>query len=332
VIHQVAATSRISVRRGEIVLCATTATSSLLAALAPDLRDRVARNAAAGKPAQITLAEAGAMRTANLPFELRAASAGLVAELLDARAGAFVWEPAALPEFVETYGRPIPLAALALDHARRTGVTGTVELLDQAYERARRVTPRLAGLALDATEQRMLALVDGRTTTRDLAARAGLSPDRAAATVARLYTADLIAPSAGPQVAAARTLAVIDADREGVIAPLRARLRRWPQPVEVVELDPDRPLAAAALELHAEMVWIGVAALTRDVIDHELPVLAKAGAWVVCVLDAPNPALAHQMLQAGVFAVLTKPVHVHEIERLMARPRTQEPPCPPSSS
>lgn len=267
-------TLRISLRRGEILLAATTAVGALEPQLAPELRDRVMRNAALGKPMQITLAEAGAMRTANLPFELHAATTRLISDAFDVRAGRFAWEPTqALPEFVDTFGRHVSLSGLAIDHARRTGG--------------------------DAARTRRRA-------------------------------AELIAPSAASCAALPRTLAVLDADGDGVIAPLRARLGRLVPPVEVVELDPARPVSSAVLEVHAGLLWIGVAALTRQVLEHELPILARGGGIaVVCVLDAPNPALSSRMMQAGVHAVLTKPVHVQEIERLLSVTWGQEPPCPP---
>jgi len=328
---------RISLRRGEILLGATTAVGALEPQLAPELRERVTRNAALGKPMQITLAEAGAMRTANLPFELHAASTRLIADAFDARAGRFAWEATqALPEFVEAFGRHVSLTGLALDHARRTGgaVSGaSSDRLDRVYDRAPRFSHKIAGAQLDGAEQRVLGLVDGRASARELAARSGLPSDRVAAALTRLCAADLIAPSTASSAAIPRTLAVLDADRDGVIAPLRARLGRLARPVEVVELDPARPVSSAVLEVHAELVWIGVAALTRDVLEHELPILARdGGIAVVGVLDAPNPALSSRLLQAGLHAVLTKPVHVHEIERLLSVTRTQEPPCPPFSS
>jgi len=329
------AVARISLRRGEILLCATTGTASLDAALTPELRDRVIRNLTIGKPALVTLAEAGASRAANLPLELHAASARLIADLLDARSGRFTWEPAVvLPEFVEAFGRHVSLTALALDQARRAAGAAMPEGgLDRIYDRTARFSRKLAGAQLDGTEQRVLALIDGRTCARDIATRAGMPPDRVAATLSRLSAADLISHAEPSQASATRTLAVLDADRDGVIAPLRVGLGRRAQPIDVIELDPARPVAAATLASRADIVLIGVAALTRHVIEHEIPILARDGnIAVVCLLDAPNAALASQILQAGVHAVLAKPVHLQEIERLLSVTRTQEPPCPPFSS
>ncbi len=54
---------------------------------------------------------------------------------------------------------------------------------------------------------------------------------------------------------------------------------------------------------------------------------------VVCVLESPNPQLATQMLRAGLHAVIAKPVHLTQLERLLSgsRNNTQEIPCLPFS-
>jgi len=323
-------TARISLRRGEILLCTSTdddgwlsgdSRSESRAELTAELRERVTRNLAIGKPALVTLAEAGVARAANLPLELHAASTRLLAELIEARSGRFVWEPAvALPEVVEAFGRQVSLTALALELARRTAVSVPLaSVLDRIYDRTPRFSEKLAGARLDVAEQRVLSVVDGRSSGRDIVARVGRSLDSVAQALTRLCAADLVSHSEVSQLGGARTLAVLDGDRDELVAPLRARLARRQPPFEVVELDPARPVAATTREARADVVLIGVAQLTAHVIEHELPIIARDGsAAVVCVLEAPNTALASRMLQAGLHAVLAKPVHVTEIERLLS--------------
>ena len=94
------------------------------------------------------------------------------------------------------------------------------------------------------------------------------------------------------------------------------------------------PLAAATLEAHPAVVLVGIAALGRQVLEHDLPIIARDSTIaVVCVLDAPDPQLAARMLRVGLHAVIAKPVHVTEIERLLfgSRNITEEIQCPPFS-
>lgn len=345
VIDQPPHTLRISLRRGEILLASTTqedgSLADVLAAearldsrddtrsetrpgpieLVPELRQRVSRNLALGKPVLVTLAEAGVTRAGSLPLDLHAVSARLIAELLDARSGRFVWEPAAvLPEFVEAFGRHVSLTALALEHARRAnGEVPTELVLDRIYDRTPRFSQKIAGARLDGAEQRVLSLVDGRSSGREIVVRAGVVPDRVAQVLVRLCAADLIAHGEISHIVAVRTVAVLDPDGDELVAPLRAQLRGGSQAFEVIELDPSRPVAVTTLEAHADVVLIGASKLTAHVIDHELPIIAREGTVaVVCVLDAPNTALATRMLQSGLHAVIAKPVHVTELERLLS--------------
>lgn len=311
------APARIWLRRGEILACAGSELPGSHGELAPELRERVIRGLAAGKPALVTLAEAGATRATNLPLELHAASTRTIGALLDARAGRFTWQAAAaLPDFVEAFGRQVSLTAIALEHARRAAPgPRLLGVLEHVYDRSPRFSEKLAGARLDTEEQRVLALVDGQTTGRDMAARARLAADDCAAILSRLNAADLIQREPGPRSNASRTLAVLDGGSDEMVAVLRSRL----QPVEVIELDPARSLAAATLEARPALVLVGVAALSRHVLEHELPVIARdTTTAIVGVLESPNPALAAQLLRAGLHAVLAKPLHVTEIESLLS--------------
>jgi hypothetical protein len=328
------ATARVWLRRGEILMCSgSNAESGSLGELTVQQRERVTRSLLVGKPALVALAEAGVARVANLPLELHAASARVLAELLDARAGRFGWEPAvSLPDFVDAFGRPVSLTAVALERARQGLGARLVGVLDPIYDRSPRFSEKLAGARLTADEQRVLALIDGQTTGRDAIARARLGSDDGAAVLTRLCAADLIRRDVATHSTAAPTLAVLDGD--DFVGPLRELLGRRSPPVEVIALDPAHSLAAATLEAHPAVVLVGIAALGRQVLEHDLPIIARDSTIaVVCVLDAPDPQLAARMLRVGIHAVIAKPVHVTEIERLLfgSRNITEEIPCPPFS-
>ncbi|HEY0991727.1 MAG TPA: hypothetical protein VGD80_31960, partial [Kofleriaceae bacterium] len=239
-----------------------------------------------------------------------------------------------LPDFVDAFGRPVSLTAVALERGRRAGSSRLAGVLDHVYDRSPRFSEKLAGARLTAEEQRVLALLDGQTTGRDLIARGRLSSDDGAAILTRLCAADLIARDLATRSTAAPTLAVLDSDGDDFVATLRDRLGRRSPPVEVIALDPAHSLAAATLEARPAVVLVGVAALGRQVLEHDLPIIARDSTIaVVCVLEAPDPQLAARMLRAGLHAVIAKPVHVTEIERLLfgSRTITQEMPCPPFS-
>jgi DNA-binding response OmpR family regulator len=317
-----AATARIWLRRGEILMCSgSTVEPRWSGEVTHELRERLIRNLALGKPVLVTLAEAGVTRATNLPLELHAASAGIIGELLDARSGRFAWEPAvSLPDFVEAFGRHVSLTAVALEHARRTAAGArSLAALEQIYDRTPRFSDKLAGARLTGEEQRMLALLDGQSAGRDLVARARLSPERGAAILTRLCAADLIHHELASRTASARILAVLDVDGEEVVASLRARLARRSQPIEPIALDPARPLAAATIEARAAVVLVGVAWLGQHVLAHEVPLIARHGTIaVVGVLESPDPTHAAQLLRAGLHAVIAKPVHLTEIEHLLS--------------
>lgn len=314
--------ARIWLRRGEILMCSgSSLESSSLGDVTPELRERLTRNLMIGKPLEVTLAEAGVTRVTNLPLELHAASARMVGELLDARWGRFAWQPAvALPDFVEAFGRHVSLTAVALEHSRRAASgPRSPGVLEHVYDRTARFSEKLAGARLCAEEQRVLALLDGQTSGRNIVDRAKLPPDRGAAILTRLCAADLIHQAPGARGASARVVAVLDGDGDELIASLRARLGRRSQPIDVIALDPTRPLAAATLEARPAVALVGVAVLTKHVLAHELPLIARDGTIaLVCVLESPDPLLAAQMLRAGLHAVIAKPVHLTEIERLLS--------------
>jgi DNA-binding response OmpR family regulator len=314
------ATARIWLRRGEILMgSGPDAESSWLGQLTPELRERLHRNLLIGKPMPVTLAEAGMTPATTLPLELHAASARMIGELLDARSGRFAWEPAAaLPDFVEAFGRHVSLTTVALEHARRAAFDArSPGVLEHVYDRSPRFSEKLAGARLHTEEQRVLALLDGQATGGDVVACARLAPERGVAILTRLCAADLIHRSQASHGAAARTIAVLDGDGE-----LVAALRAWPgcrsPPLEVIELDRSRSLASTVLEARPAVALVGVAALGRSVLEHELPAIARdSTVAVVCILESPDPPLAAQMLRAGVHAVIAKPVHLTEIERLL---------------
>lgn len=318
-------TTRVWLRRGDIVMCGKSAidlpalSASFGDRLTQVVRDRLQQAQQTGKPVEIILAEAGITSTSELPQVLQTASAQRVGELLASPSGQVAWQSLSpLPDFVEAFGRHISLTAITLDHGRRAAEPNSSVRLDQIYDRTDGFSQKLAGARLSAEEQRLLGLVNGHTTVHELVARAKLPVARVAAVLARLSAAELIRSDQSSH-AIVRTLAVRDDDRDNFIAPLRARLGSRSEPVEVVELPADEPLAAAARRVRPNVLVLSAAALTVDVLERELPAIIREGEIaVVCVLDIPDPSLTTKLRSVGVHEVISKPLHVNELERLLS--------------
>lgn len=320
----------IHVRRGGILMCTTSRYdgSSLGSMPSNDVPPELVQRArslqrAEGKPALITLAQGGGTRVDDLPAELHALGGRLLTELLGTTAGRFVWQPAlSLPDYVDAFGRHLSITTIALARERQSPdlVLPSV-FLDEVYDRTPRFSAKLGGARLDNDERRLLGLIDGRYTVREILGRAELSTDRAAAIFSRLRNVDLIRSEAMSGVVdiAGGAVVVLDPDEEGFIAPLRAHLARRPQPIEVISLDPAHELAVTMLKLQPRLVVINGNLITTDFVTRELVPISRAGTiGLAAVLDCPDPLRLEAMLEAGVHAVLTKPIHINEIERLIS--------------
>ncbi len=325
----IAGTFEVYLRRGEVLMCTTTRFdrgslgSVALAALPKPIVQRAQEDQRlTGKPALVTFAQAGVTRVTDLPAELHAIGGRLLAELFAARAGRFAWTPmSALPDYVDAFGRHLSVTAVALAHQRtRTSSTTAPLFLEEIYDRTPRFSEKLVGARLSSDEQRMLAMIDGRSTVRELLAKAELSSDKAATIIARLRNVDLIR-SEGISVVgevAGGVVAVLDPDRDGFIIPLRAHLARRPQPIEVSELAPEN-LATQVLKIRPRLLIVNARLLTRELLERELMPLAQTGqVTLAAVLDAPDPVEIDEILSSSMHAVLVKPVHLNDFERLLS--------------
>lgn len=303
-------------RRGEVMLVAAAGDRDAdLARVPPAVGARIGADAARGKPVAVGLAEAGLAPIAELPAVLLARSTSLLAELLEVREGWIAWHPAgALPDFAEAFGRPVSLTAALL----RRGPRGHApSALGDTLVRAPRFSARLAGVRLDADEQRVLGLVDGQLTVREVIARAELAHARAIAVIARLRAAELVRVEArlgrsGP----AALVGVLDVDAEGVIEPLRAYLRQRPEPLEVLAIGEEA--LVAWVERHRPRAILAHAARIAADSVHQVLIEAQVrGATTIAVLERASAARTEALLHAGFHAVLIKPFHAQELERVL---------------
>jgi AmiR/NasT family two-component response regulator len=192
------------------------------------------------------------------------------------------------------------------------------------YDRGPGFSAKLRQLELSASEQRVLTVVDGRTSIRTIADRTALSPRDVGRILFRLGEIDLVQPRhtfRPSSVVTSRTLAILDGDREGVQQALRALLRRRPEPIEVRDLSAEAdPLAVIKRErpclviLNQEGAAHDIAEIARE-IRHTEPL---ANTSLAAVLERRSAARIDQLAAAGFDAVWVKPLHFRELSQLIA--------------
>jgi CheY-like chemotaxis protein len=321
----------IHIRRGDVLMCTTSKfdQSSLgsapAARIPPELLSRARRHQQNdGKPILVTLAQAGAIPVNDLPAELHRFAGRLLGELLGATAGRFAWRATlTLPDYVDAFGRHLSITSIALARHRGPMTALPAVFLDEVYDRMPRFSDKLAGARLSSDEQRLLTLVDGRHTVRDILARAAISSDQAATVFARLRNVDLIRSNDASRAAeiAGGAVVVIDPDAQ-FVAPLGDYLARRPQPIELIALPIHElgtsELAPALLKLRPRLVIVNARLLAADLALGELGSVVRGGTiTIAAILDFQDPAEVDALLRAGFHAVLVKPLHENDLERLL---------------
>jgi hypothetical protein len=272
-----------------------------------------------GTPAVVTLAEGGFEIEVDVAAALKSHSYRLLAAAMSVRTGQFVWREQRPPGYVESFGRPLSLTAAALDHARGLPRTSAVDsaVLEHIYQRAARFSDAIAGLRLTAPERAVLAAIDGSTPVRQLGERTKMSPRQVVTTVTYLAAVELITRS-DPSLGLGRStapLVVHDLDT-AFIGQLRTLLARRPLSLPLLEVANAADLDATVSRTKPQIILIGA---DTHALPPELNALAKlTSATVVAVLEVGDAKTAADTLALGYDAVLFKPVHITELERLLA--------------
>ncbi|MGE0546331.1 MAG: response regulator [Kofleriaceae bacterium] len=317
-------------RHGEVLMCTTTNTEvvdvgelDLGRVPRSELEKARLEQSRTGKPPAVTLAENGFIRASDLPVALRGTSKRLMRMVLDARAGRFQWQSTnALPTYVEAFGRPLSTTSLALDTLRmRTPEPVPTAFFDAVFERTPRFSRKLAGARLSPTEQTVLSLIDGETPLRLLIERTGLAPERAASVFARMRAVDLVqirehSTGVGEEHLPRGAVAILDPDTKGFVKPLREVLKRRPQPIDLIDLSELSDPSATVIRNKPRLVLL--TSPGRELLDKLMPVARSTSAIVVVLLQSAAGGAVDAQLAAGVDAVLVKPIHVNEIERLLS--------------
>lgn len=320
---------RIFVTDGSVMMCTTTRPTDELDQLV--LRGGADLDSAltaaritqrqSGKPALVTLAEGGFEIEVDIAAALKAHGNRLLAGLLASRAGRYTWRRQGLPDYVQSFGRPIALLAAALDQARATArpAGNLPTLLDHVYQRAAHFSDSIAGLRLTGVERTILAAIDGHTPVRLLAERTKLPTRQLATTISHLEAVELITrldhDSTAGAAQSAPPIIVHGLDPE-FVEQLRALLARRPSSIPVLQVTQPTQLDALVTRIKPQLILVGADSKT---LAPELRALARlTAATLVAVLDlADEPTLA-ATLALGYDAALLKPVHITELEHLLA--------------
>jgi CheY-like chemotaxis protein len=318
----------IYVANGSIVLCATTRPTAQLDELAIghgaaelDEALKAARlsQQQTAKPAVVTLAERGFEMELDVAAALKSHGYRLLTAALQGRTGQFAWQEQRIPAYVEAFGRPMSLTAAALEQARgeHHPAPATAELLDHVYQRALHIAGAIAGLRLSPIERAVLTAVDGTSPLGQLVERIQLPASVVATTIGNLAAAELVM-RAEPLTAALHagpTVVVHDLDAP-FVGQLRALLARRLGVLSVIEVPLVAELDAAIGHARPRLILIGS---DSHALPPELRALARlSSAALVAVLEISETRTTAETLALGYDAILFKPVHITELERLLA--------------
>jgi hypothetical protein len=245
----------------------------------------------------------------------------VLAAALEARAGRLLWRSlAALPDHVTAFGRPQAVAGIALELRRgaRASEEVPVAFLSAVFQRTPRFSRKLAGARLSSTERKLLSLFDGETPLSAIIERTGISADKAVSVCNRLAAVDLIELRDQAAAGGFSRIALWDAGGGDVELEraLRAVLQRRVPPIELVELRREPDLGAALLRSRPRLILITHPSAAQL---EQIAELARSTASaLVAVLDLASPSAVDGCLAAGFHAVLAKPIHMNDLERLLA--------------
>jgi CheY-like chemotaxis protein len=316
----------IYVRGGDVVLCTPRAAppeaelDGVESARAPRaaIDHAVRQQIETGKPAVVSLAEAGHASRELAPLVLRDGAAKLLAAALEVKEGSVAWRSLdVLPDWVEAYGRPLAVTGIALEWRRMAQASAAppAGFLDAIYERTPRFSRKLAGARLSGSEQLLLSLFDGKTPIAALLERTGLTVEKAASVCNRLCAVDLLERRDDAVTGVFAGIALWNPDDHEFEQALRGLLRRRTPPIEIIDLGLEGDVAGAILRTRPRLILVTRPSSART--DLMVKAARSSSSALVAVLDTASRAAIDACLAAGYHAVLAKPLHINDLERLL---------------
>jgi DNA-binding response OmpR family regulator len=296
----------------------------------PQARERAEREVKRnGKPVLVSYAETGQLKPMLLQDLLHRQGRRALLEALSAGPGRFVWrERTALPAWVEAAGRTLHLDQAELERLRSiddwTQVEAQVKSVGQLFRRSADFLARLPRFEFTSTEHRVLARIDGRHTVQQVIERCGVPTFEVFHILYRLTQVHLIESvgetASGVQEAIrARPVMIYDGDQEGVCKPLSRLLRDRAVPVPLLAILPASDFIAAISKEKPGLVLINSAGIDAAAIAQGVRRTLKiSDVPLAAILEQPSEEDERNLLAAGFDAVLTKPLHLRDIDRLLA--------------
>ncbi len=230
-------------------------------------------------------------------------------------------EAAPLPSFAEELGEPIPVAQLWLERLRAVAPWKEVERAVPSsrvvFERGERFSAKVRALELSGGERGVLSLVDGRASVQQLVDRSGAKAKEAHHILYRLAELGLIRRRAG--LMARPKVLVLEPDLEGFRRPLAVLLAARCRPLDLAAVEPSADLAAAVLREQPALVLLNAAAVGAERARELAESLSKSSEFtggLVALLE-PDGGGSEALEGAPFDAVLVKPVHVSDLDRLL---------------
>ncbi|HYQ01843.1 MAG TPA: response regulator [Polyangiaceae bacterium] len=294
-------------------------------------------------PLFVSLAAAGLFPLAELTEILRTRGRKLLLDAIEASAATFSWRDiSALPAHVEAHGRHVSTARntlvfgaddeapppslslkqMALERLRQEPPQ-SLPAVDSIFSRAPGFSSQVQHFELTGLERRVLALVDGQTTGKELGSRAGSSVVEVMPVLARLTDVGLLRvahqSSSHSSRSKARPLMILEPDVDGFQGPLSSLLQNRAEPVALLDLAVETDVIAAVRRERPRAVILnaasGGAAETARQLRSES---ALAGLVLVAVLEPQMANQAAELIAAGFDRALVKPIPYSEIERLVS--------------
>jgi len=289
---------------------------------------------ATAKPTLVTLAELGNLPRCDLSGLLNDQGKRLLKRVLG-RFGPgtpFAFRPrATLPLYVDAYGRGLWFRQVLLERLRDDPTDGGAvqpTTADTIFERRGGFSKRLLQFELVPAERRVLALVDGTTTARNIGARTGLEVVETCMVLERLEAVELVVRREGargvsdaPAAVVSRQVMILEPDVESFQRPLERLLADRPAKYSLLTLAGEEDVFAAIRRTKPALVILNVS--THGVADCARTARAVRASdelrdlLLVAVLELPSQEEEEPLSQAGFDAILSKPVSYSDIERLL---------------
>jgi hypothetical protein len=226
-----------------------------------------------------------------------------------------------LPVFVfEAQGSQVSMTQIRLESLRQNRPTAPPLDPEAVLERSPGFSKKLLEVELDGFERIALSLLDGKAPISRIAERTGLTRPEVSAIVRRLEAIDLVRKVPYPKPKRQRVL-VLDPIDPVFVSDFGACLRERSSRLDLMEIAAGRDPVEAVLEGAPGLVLVDASAFGDRAEETARTMTIRLGPFaptLLAVLDLSDPVRERRLLEAGFDHVARRPLHISEIEHLMA--------------